>query len=109
VRAGQSKDQVFGHFSSMFDKQGQKIVEIQGMRLRASGRSATGAGLEVGEVRLADEAGETLYWFLFSDGRLLAWGRPEQWGATASKYGVELPYRPSPLHVEAKVDLAPGR
>jgi hypothetical protein len=109
VRAGQSKDQVFGHFSSMFDKQGQKIVEIQGMRLRASGRSATGAGLEVGEVRLADEAGETLYWFLFSDGRLLAWGRPEQWGATATKYGVELPYHPSPLHVEAKVDLAPGR
>jgi hypothetical protein len=109
VRAGQSKDQVFGHFSSMFAKQDQKIVEIQGMRLRASGQSATGAGLEVSEVRLADEAGETLYWFLFSDGRLLAWGRPEQWGATASKYGVELPYRPSPLHVEAKVDLAPGR
>jgi hypothetical protein len=109
VRAGQTKDQVFGHFSSMFAKQDQKIVEIQGMRLRASGRSATGAGLEVSEVRLADEAGETLYWFLFSDGRLLAWGRPEQWGATATKYGVELPYRPSPLHVEAKVDLAPGR
>ena len=109
VRAGQSKDQVFGHFSSMFAKQDQKIVEIQGMRLRASGRSATGAGLEVSEVGLADEAGEALYWFLFSDGRLLAWGRPEQWGATASKYGVELPYRPSPLHVEAKVDLAPGR
>jgi hypothetical protein len=110
LQAGQSKDQVFGLFSSMIATQDRKIVEIQGMRLRASGQAAGGARIEVGEVSLADEtAGETLYWFLFSNGRLVAWGHPEQWGAAATRYGVDLPYRPSSLRVEAKIDLASGR
>jgi hypothetical protein len=110
LRAGQSKDEVFGRFGSQFATRGQRVVEIEGMRLRASGQPAGRAYLEVGEVSLADEAGRTvLYWFLFSDGRLVAWGRPEQWDAAATKYGVDLPYRPTPLRVEAKVDLASGR
>jgi hypothetical protein len=110
LRTGQSKEHVFGLFSSMVATQDQKIVEIQGMRLRASGQAAGGARIEVGEVSLTDgSARETLYWFLFSDGRLLAWGRPEQWSAAATRYGVDLPYRPSLSQVEAKVDLACGR
>jgi hypothetical protein len=110
LRTGQSKDEVFGLFGSMFTTQDQAIVEIQGMRLRATGQSAGGARIEIGEVSLADASGrETLYWFLFSDGRLLAWGRPEQWAAAATRYGIDLQYRPGPLRVEAKADLAPGR
>jgi hypothetical protein len=110
LRAGQSKDEVFGLFGSMFTTQDQAIVEIQGMRLRATGQSAGGARIEIGEVSLADASGrETLYWFLFSDGRLLAWGRPEQWAAAATRYGIDLQYRPGPLRVEAKADLPSGR
>ncbi len=110
LRAGQSKDEVFGMFGSMFARQDQTIVEIQGMRLRATGQSAGGARIEIGEVSLTDASGrETLYWFLFSDGRLLAWGRPEQWAAAATRYGIDLQYRPAPLRVEAKVDLVSGR
>ena len=110
LRAGQSKDEVFGRFGSLFATQDQKVVEIEGMRLRASGQSAGRARLEVAEVSLTDETGRTvLYWFLFSDGRLVAWGRPEQWDAAAARFGVDLPYRPAPLRVEAKVDLASGR
>ena len=110
LQAGQAKDQVFALFGSTFVARGGKIVEIQGMRLRATARPAGRARLEIGEVSLADERGrQTLYWFLFADGRLQAWGRPEQWDAAAARHGVDLPYRPSPLRVEAKADLASGQ
>ncbi|MGH7264448.1 MAG: hypothetical protein ACREMB_06265 [Candidatus Rokuibacteriota bacterium] len=112
LRAGQSKDEVFGIFGSLFATRDDKITEIQGMRLRTSGQSVRGARIEVSEVSLADEtARETPYWFLFADGRLLTWGRSEQWGAAAARYGVDLPYRPplQPLRLEVKADLASGR
>lgn len=95
VRKGQSKEVVFGLFGAVFAKHEGKITEIQGMRLRASGRSAGSTRIEVSEVSLADEGERgTPYWFLFEDGRLITWGRPEQWGTAASRYGLDVPYRP---------------
>jgi hypothetical protein len=95
----------------VFAERDGKIVQIQGMRLVASGQSAATARFEVGEVSLAEEHGrKTAYWFLFEKGRLLAWGRPEEWSATARRYRLDLPYSPEiqPLKVEAKV-VSSGR
>jgi hypothetical protein len=109
VRKGQSKEEVFEHFGSTVARRDGAIVEIQGIRLRVSGQSARGARVEVGEVNLTDAIARPLpYWFLFSDGRLLAWGRPEQWAAAATRHGVELSYDPTPARVEARADLASG-
>jgi hypothetical protein len=112
VRKGQSKEVVFGLFGTVFSKQDGKIVEVRGMRLRASGQSASNTRLEVSEVSLVDGNGrETPYWFLFEDGRLLTWGRPEQWAPAVSRYGLDLPYRAElrPLPVGAKADPVSGR
>jgi hypothetical protein len=111
LRKGQRKDAVFGLFGTVFAEREGTIVEIQGMRLAASGQTAGTTRFEVGEVNLAEEhGGQTAYWFLFEDGRLLAWGRPKEWAATASRYRLDLPYSPDiqPLKVEAKV-ISSGR
>jgi len=68
--------------------------------------------LEVAEVTLADSnAPETVYWFLFEDDRLLAWGPADEWGAAAQRYRVDLSYRPEPppWRFEAKVAAMPRR
>jgi hypothetical protein len=107
VRKGQMKELVFGLFGTVFVERGGRIVEIQGMRLVAAGT----AGFEVSEVSLAEEHGRaTAYWFLFEKGRLLAWGRPEEWRATAGRYKLDLPYNPAvhPLRVEANA-ISSGR
>jgi hypothetical protein len=112
VRKGQRKEVVFELFETAFRKQGGRLVEVRGMRLRASSRSATHALVEVSEVSLAEGRGhETPYWFLFERGRLLAWGRPEQWDAAVNEYNLRLPYRPAlpPSPAEAKVDPGSGR
>ena len=112
LRTGQSKERVFEAFATAFVERGGKIVEVQGMRLRTSGRSGTGARIEIGEVLLTgrDDRGAA-YWFLFENARLLAWGRPEQWDATAKTHGLDVPYHPgaAPRPSEARVDLGSGR
>jgi hypothetical protein len=112
IREGQSKDAVFELLGTAFMNQGGHIVEVQGIRLRLSGQSKRDSRLEVAEVTLADSnAPETVYWFLFEDDRLLAWGPAEEWSAAAQRYRVDLPYRPElrPWRLEAKVDAMPRR
>jgi hypothetical protein len=93
LRRGDSKERVFDVFSTVFVKLRGKVMKVEGIRLRASGRSPRDGAIEVGEVVLADpEAVGTPYWFLFEDGRLLAWGRPEEWRAAATRYQVDLNY-----------------
>jgi hypothetical protein len=112
IREGQSKDAVFELFGTAFITRGGRTVEVQGMRLRVSGQSKHKSRLEIGEVSLTDGSEpEIAYWFLFEDDRLVAWGRPEEWSSAATRYRVDLPYRPGlrPWRFEARADVMPGR
>jgi hypothetical protein len=94
VRKGQAKEAVFGLFGTAFENREGKLVEIKGMRLIPSGPSATGTRFEVSQVRLGEDDGPTTsYWFLFEAGRLLTWGRPEEWRAMVSSYKLDVPNR----------------
>jgi hypothetical protein len=98
VRSGDSKERIFELFPTVFVKQGRKIEKIDGIRLRVSGRSSRNSVIEVGEVVLVDSGSErTPYWFLFEDGRLLEWGKPDQWGAAAARHHFKLNYTPPGL------------
>ena len=96
IRAGDAKEAVFELFGTAIEDRNGSLVRIEGMRLRATGRSPHHARVEVAEVRIGDTAAGSLYWFLFGDGRLVAWGRPEEWAAAAGRYQVEIDYRPKP-------------
>lgn len=112
VQRGQSRDRVFGLLGTAFVERDGKIVEVRGMRLRASGRSKRNTRIDIGEVRLAtDGERETLYWFLFEDDRLVTWGRSEQWPAASRSYRVDVAYtpEPGPLPARADVKLVSGR
>jgi hypothetical protein len=101
IRRGDSKERVFDVFSTVFVKQRGKVIKVEGIRLRASGRSPRDGTIEVGEVVLADaEAAPTPYWFLFEDGRLLAWGRPDEWRPTATRYQIDLNYPGHPASAD---------
>lgn len=96
VRSGQSKEHVFDLFGAVVLEEKGRIVEVEGMRLRMWGRSPHDRRVEVSEVVLAGRDGtDRPYWFLFEDGRLVAWGPPEQWEAAARRYRLDLPYRPA--------------
>ena len=112
IRKGQSKERLFQAFATAFVERDGKIVEVPGMRLRASGRSGADRRIEVGEVLLAERGGPTTpYWFLFEDARLVAWGRPEQWEATVKAHGLAVAYKPrsAPRPSETRIDLVSGR
>jgi hypothetical protein len=96
VRAGDAKEAVFELFATAFERRNGSVVRVEGMRLRASGRSAQHARVEVAEVKIADAATGSLYWFLFGDGHLVAWGRPEEWARTTGRLQVEIDYQPDP-------------
>jgi hypothetical protein len=93
LRVGDAKERVFELFGSTVERRNGLLVRIEGMRLRATGRSSQHAQVEVAEVKVADAGAGGVYWFLFGDGRLLGWGRPEEWPATAKRYEVEIDYR----------------
>jgi hypothetical protein len=93
LRAGDAKERVFELFGSTVERRNGSLVRIEGMRLRATGRSSRYAQVEVAEVKVADAGAGGVYWFLFGDGRLVGWGRPEEWPATAKRYEVEIDYR----------------
>jgi hypothetical protein len=96
VRSGQSKEHVFDVFAAVVLEVKGRIVEVEGMRLRMWGRSPRDRRVEVSEVILTGRDGtDRPYWFLFEDGRLVAWGPPEQWEAAARRYRLDLPYRPA--------------
>ena len=94
VRTGDAKDAVFELFGTAFERRNGSVVRIEGMRLRARGRSPQHAQVEVAEVRIADTAAGSLYWFLFGDGRLVAWGRPDEWAVATGRHQVEIDYQP---------------
>jgi hypothetical protein len=97
VHAGDPKETIFELFGTAFERRSGSLVRIEGMRLRASGRSAQHAQVEVAEVRINDTtAAGNLYWFLFGDGRLIAWGRAEDWPVATTRYQIEIEYRPDP-------------
>ena len=96
VRPGDAKHKIFELFATAFEQRIGSLVRIDGMRLRASGRSPHYAQVEVAEVKIADTAAGTPYWFLFGDGLLLAWGPPEEWSVASGRYQLEIDYRPDP-------------
>jgi hypothetical protein len=96
VRPGDTKERVFELFGTAFERRNGLLMRIEGMRLLASGRSSHHAEVEIAEVKIADTALGSLYWFLFGDGRLVAWGRPEEWPAAAARYQVDIDYQPDP-------------
>jgi hypothetical protein len=95
VHTGDAKETVFELFGTKVERRNGSLVQVEGMRLRASGRSARHAQVEVAEVRITDAAAAgSLYWFLFGDGRLIAWGRANEWPMAAARYQVEIEYEP---------------
>ncbi len=76
---------------------GESKRGIPGMVIRAAQRSASsGKLLEVGELLLIDEVrtGVIPHWFMFEDGVLVQWGRPEDWKKAALRYDIN--FNPSP-------------
>ena len=94
IRAGDSKDKVFGILATSFERQNGSLVRIEGIRLRASARSPRDAHVEVAEARIGETSGAVPYWFLFSDERLVAWGRPDEWSAAVARYQIQTSYTP---------------
>lgn len=70
--------------------------QVTGMQIRAARKTDRGTLLEVGEVPLIQDVNQTItsYWFLFEDGRLVQWGRPEDWRAVSARYDIH--FNPSP-------------
>ena len=103
VHAGDAKETVFEVFGTRFERRRGSLVRVEGMRLRASGRSAQHAQVEVAEVPIKDAvAAGRLYWFLFGDGRLIAWGRAEDWPVATARYQVEIEYQPAPTPADRR-------
>jgi hypothetical protein len=93
VRTGDTKERVFDLFGSTVERQGATLVRIDGMRLRAKGRSPDHPQVEVADVEVAEGGQGQRYWFLFGDGSLIAWGRPDEWPVAAERYQLEVDYR----------------
>ena len=81
---GQTKEKTL----SMFSRQ-QSAGGTPGMEIRAAQRSSSGKLLEVGEVLLTDGVTSPVsHWFMFEDGLLVQWGRPEDWNKAAARYDI---------------------
>jgi hypothetical protein len=93
VRPGDAKERVFEIFGSTVERRNGTLVRIEGMRLRANGRSPEHPRVEVAEVEVADSGPSMRYWFLFGDDRLVAWGRPDEWAAAVARYQLDIDYR----------------
>jgi hypothetical protein len=93
VRTGDTKERVFDLFGSTVEREGATLVRIDGMRLRAKGRSPDHPQVEVADVEVAEGGQGQRYWFLFGEGYLLAWGRPDEWSVAAARYQLEVDYR----------------
>jgi hypothetical protein len=92
VQVGDTKDRVFGLLATSFERQNGSLVRIEGIRLRAGARSPRYGHVEIAEARIGETSAAVPYWFLFGDEKLLAWGRSDEWAATAARYQVESSY-----------------
>jgi hypothetical protein len=93
LRPGDPKERVFDLFASTVERQKDTLVRIDGMRLRARGRSLDHPQVEVADVSIAEKSGARRYWFLFGEGQLIAWGPPDDWRGTVARLQVEIEYR----------------
>jgi hypothetical protein len=93
VRAGDMKERVFDLFGGTVQQQDGVLVRIDGMRLRAKGRSPNHPQMEVADVEVAENGRAQRYWFLFGEGTLMAWGRSDDWPATVKRYQLDISYR----------------
>jgi hypothetical protein len=93
VHTGDMKERVFDLFGGTVKHQDGTLVRIDGMRLRAKGRSPDHPQVEVADVEVAENGRVQRYWFLFGGGTLMAWGRPNEWSVTAKHYQLEIDYR----------------
>src|SRR5215471_13250740 len=88
LSVGMSKDSLLTAFRG-----GEVDGKLQsGMQIRAAKRTDSGDLLEVGQMILMDETNtqrKVPYWFLFKNGRLAQWGRPDDWRAVAARYEID--------------------
>jgi hypothetical protein len=93
IRAGDMKERVFDLFGSTVERRDGTLVRVDGMRLRAKGRSPDHPHVEVADVEVGENGRAQRYWFLFGEGTLMAWGRPDEWPVMARRYQLEIDYR----------------
>lgn len=96
ITIGQTKANVLSMFPGELTEKGVRPQGgAPGMEIRAAHRSSSGKLLEVGEVLLTDGVTSTVsHWFMFEDGLLVQWGRPEDWNKAAARYDIN--FNPSP-------------
>jgi hypothetical protein len=88
VQVGDAKERILGIFATNITSR----EVTQGMTIRATRKDASENLIEVGEVLLLNEEDIyklTPYWFLFENGRLVRWGRPEDWQAFSANYQID--------------------
>jgi general secretion pathway protein A len=103
VGRGDAKERVFSTFPTQWETRGDEIVKVEGVRTRTSGRSSQNTLLEVADVVLSASGGApSRHWFLFEDGRLLAWGGADEWRAAAERHHLTLEYAPAPVRTSPR-------
>jgi len=88
IGVGDSRERILAIFPSKITNE----EVTRGMTIRAARKDASGTLIEVGEVLLLNEEDRyklTPYWFLFENGRLVRWGRPEDWQAFSASYQID--------------------
>ncbi len=88
VRVGDSKERILAIFVTKITS--EEIT--RGMTISVARKDASGNLVEVGEVFLLNKEDMyklTPYWFLFENGRLQGWGRPEDWRAFSTQYQID--------------------
>jgi hypothetical protein len=82
ISIGQTKEKVLAMFPGEKRKGG-----APGLEMRSAQRSTSGQLVEVGEVMLTDGVTPSvMHWFMFEDGIMTQWGRPEDWNKAAVRY-----------------------
>lgn len=83
---GQAKQE----FLTTYPERRCGVATCRGFEVRAAQRQTDGSLVEVGSLLLSADKGSTAteYWLLFRDGKLVQWGRPEDWQAVAARYQI---------------------